>query len=106
VVARWTQLRRHPELESRPGGSDDELARRAGQVLLASGTGLAGYGPDGSSRFRLFDGESIPDVQITGGLVYVGECDRRCFRIVDPASGRVLREARTKVPASLLGERP
>jgi hypothetical protein len=77
---------------------------RAGGVLLAYGEdGLRGYAADGTTRFHLLDGEPIGAVQIAGGLVYVGGCDGRCFRVVDPAVGRLIAKTTTKVPTSLLG---
>jgi hypothetical protein len=54
------------------------------------GIGLRGYGAEGALRFRIFGSERIGDVQTAGGHVYIGGCNRRCFRIVDPASGEVL----------------
>jgi hypothetical protein len=73
------------------------------ETLLGYGRGLSVFSLDGSLRFHLFGDEPITDVQAAQGLAYVGGCDRRCFRIVDPSTGRLLGRARTAVSTSLLG---
>jgi hypothetical protein len=68
-----------------------------------TGIGVRGYSPDGALRFQLFGAEQILDVQAAGELVYVTGCDRRCFRIVEPASGMVTGMAQTLRPTQLVG---
>ena len=47
--------------------------------------------------------EQIGDVGVAGGVVYVGSCNGRCFRIVDPVSGAVVGTPRTVRTTQLVG---
>ncbi|MBA2460706.1 MAG: hypothetical protein H0V45_02880 [Actinobacteria bacterium] len=83
----------------------------AGNLLLATGgswdpatsktigIGLAAYGFDGESRFRLFDGESAWLAQIYSGQAYVGMSGQEGpLQIVDLTAGRVVSERRPPLP--------
>lgn len=74
-----------------------------GSALSQAGIGLRGYAADGALRFQLFGSEQIGDVQTAGGLVYVGGCNDRCFRLVDPASGEMVGKAETAQTTRLVG---
>jgi hypothetical protein len=74
-----------------------------GSSSSQSGIGLRGFAADGTPRFQLFASERIGDVQVAGGLVYVGGCHDRCFKIVDPASGTVVGSPRTALTTRLVG---
>jgi hypothetical protein len=54
------------------------------------GTGLRAYGAGGKLRFHRFGSESIGDLESIGGLLYLSACNSSCFRVIDPATGRLL----------------
>jgi hypothetical protein len=74
---------------------DASKVTRSGQTLLATGVriGLRGYTLDGSLRFHLFGGETLGAPQLVGGLAYLSGCGASCYRIVDPAAGRLIATA-------------
>jgi hypothetical protein len=96
-------------------GEGASFIARAGNALVAfggayvsglstpAGIGLRGYGADGTLRFQLFGTEQIGDVQWAGGLVYVAGCNDRCFRIVDPALGKLVGKTETVQTTQLVG---
>jgi hypothetical protein len=53
--------------------------------------GLTVYELDGRERMRLFEGESIWDLQAAGRLAYVGVGHWSALRVVDLATGKVVR---------------
>lgn len=87
---------------------------RAGSTLLATGVrcdpgvgqchgvGLRGYTATGRLRFHLFDDESLSTTELSRGLAYLSDCNSYCYRIIDPAAGRLLASITTKQQTVLI----
>lgn len=94
------------------GASD---ATFADGVLLATGSacdsetdrctgmGLAAYGLDGRTRFRLLEGKMAWVSQVFRGLAYVGASEEP-MRVVELVSGRIVAERSEPLPWLLLGD--
>jgi hypothetical protein len=110
---------------------DDSVAHvsRVGNLLLATGyswdssiqreggSGLAGYGFDGTKRFHVFEGRRLTQLRVHGGRAYVGLFetvrvgathirldDGSAFKVVDLASGRVIGTRTAPIPVLLVEE--
>jgi hypothetical protein len=76
---------------------------RRGSSLFAWGSGLASYDLDGTLRYRVADA-SIGDVAFAYGFVYVNDSrNRTSFRVLEAATGRLLGNATTAEPTTIVG---
>jgi hypothetical protein len=90
-------------------GSVSTLDAKASRIavhgggLLAWGDGLARFDRDGRARYRALAGEGVYDAMLGRDFLYVNDGpDRTDFRVVDPVSGRVLGQAWTDRPTTVL----
>ena len=94
-----------------PGASSasevDGLVLAYGETEMAvgvfGGDGFAGYRPDGTRLFKLFGSDPVTDVQVVGSTAYV---QAKGTRIVDLASGRLVRTVSVPTLLELLVEPP
>ena len=78
-------------------------AVRSRSMLFAWGQGLACYDLDGALRYRV-DDASIGDVAFAYGYVYVNDSRNRTrFRVLDARTGRLLGNAETAEPTTVVG---
>jgi hypothetical protein len=68
----------------------------SGILLAYGGNGFAGYGFDGTQRFRLFQGTAMRPTFVAGSYAYLGSGTH--FTIVDTFTGTVVRTVDTKAP--------
>ena len=69
------------------------------------GSGLTGYGTDGTRRFHLFGSDPIAVSAIAGTYAYVTS-DASHFQIVDTTTGKVIGAPETVRPTTLAATRP
>jgi hypothetical protein len=68
------------------------------------GMGLAAYGFDGARRLAVLPGRSVAVALVFHGRAFVGLGDRYRTKVVDLASGKLLKDRRTPLAQLLIGE--
>ena len=73
------------------------------RTQTTTGIGLAGFGPDGARRFRMW-GEAPVYVQVAGNRALASLSGTKRSYVVDVATGRVVDEREGTQPLLLAGE--